>query len=455
MLSADCGLEKLKKYDILYMNAGRTIARPVTIKANIKYQQNKLTRERKQITMESVKERFLRYVAINTESAEAAVVPSTECQRDLAVLLAKELRKMGASNVRYDETHCYVYATIPANCETDAPALGFIAHMDTSPAISGANVKARCVPNYDGSDICLNEALDIVLSVNDFPEMKEYVGQELIVTDGTTLLGADDKAGVAEIMTMAEYLLTHPEIPHGTIQIGFTPDEEVGAGVDFFDVEGFGAAYAYTVDGGRLGELEYENFNAAGAKVTIQGCSIHPGSAKDRMVNAILVGMELQSLLPVQQNPAYTEAYEGFYHLDSMSGTVESAKLDYIIRDHDREKFEQKKNMFAAVCDFLNLKYGEGTVNAVIRDSYYNMKEQILPHMELIDNACEAMKKLGITPIITPVRGGTDGARLSYMGLPCPNLCTGGHNCHGKYEFVSVDAMEKIVALLVELAKVR
>ena len=402
--------------------------------------------------MQSVKERFLRYVAINTESAEAAVVPSTECQRDLAVLLVKELKEMGASNVRYDETHCYVYATIPANCETDAPVLGFIAHMDTSPALSGANVKARCVPDYDGEDIVLNEALNIVLTVSDFPELKHYTGKELIVTDGTTLLGADDKAGVAEIMAMAEYLLTHPEIKHGAIQIGFTPDEEVGAGVDFFDVEGFGADLAYTVDGGRLGELEYENFNAAGAKVTIQGMSIHPGSAKDRMVNAILVGMELQSLLPVQQNPAYTEGYEGFFHLDSMSGSVELAKMDYIIRDHDKAKFEIKKKLFADACDFLNKKYGEGTVNAVIRDSYYNMKEQILPHMELIDNACAAMKKLGIEPIIVPVRGGTDGARLSFMGLPCPNLCTGGHNCHGKFEFICVESMEKTTELLVELA---
>lgn len=402
--------------------------------------------------MQSVKERFLRYVAINTESAEASVVPSTECQRDLAVLLVKELEEMGASNVRYDKTHCYVYATIPANCETKAPALGFIAHMDTSPALSGANVKARCVTDYDGEDIVLNDALNIVLSTTDFPELKEHTGKELIVTDGTTLLGADDKAGVAEIMTMAEYLLTHPEIKHGTIQIGFTPDEEVGAGVDFFDVKGFGAQFAYTVDGGRLGDLEYENFNAAGAKVTIQGLSIHPGSAKDRMINAILVGMELQQLLPVQQNPAYTTGYEGFYHLDSMTGTVEKAKLDYIIRDHDRTKFENKKKLFAEACEYLNRKYGEGTVSVVIRDSYYNMKEQILPHMELIDNACAAMKKLGIEPIIKPVRGGTDGSRLSYMGLPCPNLCTGGHNCHGKFEYICVDSMEKTVALLVELA---
>ena len=403
--------------------------------------------------MESVKERFLRYVAINTESAEADTVPSTACQHDLARLLTKELQEMGASHVRYDETHCYVYATIPANCETAAPALGFIAHMDTSPAISGANVNARCVPGYDGGDICLNEELGIVLSPADFPEMKHYVGQELIVTDGTTLLGADDKAGVAEIMTMAEYLLTHPEIPHGTIQIGFTPDEEVGCGVDFFDVEGFGADFAYTVDGGMIGEIEYENFNAAGARVTIQGRSIHPGSAKGRMVNAILVGMELQSLLPVQENPAYTEMYEGFYHLDSMSGNVETAKLDYIIRDHDREKFEQKKKLFAAACDYLNVKYGEGTVNAVIRDSYYNMKEKIVPHMELIENACAVMNELGIEPIISPVRGGTDGARLSFMGLPCPNLCTGGHNYHGKYEYVCTESMEKVVKLLIGLAR--
>ncbi len=405
--------------------------------------------------METVKERFLRYIAINTESAESDTVPSTGRQRDLAALLAKELKEMGASRVRYDETHCYVYATIPSNLDHPSVSIGFIAHMDTSPAISGANVRARCVPDYDGGDICLNKELGIVLSPSDFPEMKRYIGKELIVTDGTTLLGADDKAGVAEIMTMAEYLLTHPEISHPAIQIGFTPDEEVGRGVDFFDVENFGADVAYTVDGGGLGELEYENFNAAGVKVTIQGRGIHPGSAKGRMVNAILVGMELQSLLPVQENPAYTEGYEGFYHLDSITGNVESAKMDYIIRDHDRTKFEQKKELFTAACDYLNRKYGEGTVTAAIQDSYYNMKEKILPHMDLIDNACAMMRELGIEPVISPVRGGTDGARLSFMNLPCPNLCTGGHNYHGKYEYICTESMEAVVKLLAGLAKKR
>ncbi len=405
--------------------------------------------------MESVKERFLRYIAIHTESAEADTVPSTSRQHDLARLLANELNEIGASNVHYDEEHCYVYATIPATSEVEMPVLGFIAHMDTSPAISGENVKARCVPDYDGNDIVLNDELNIVLSPSVFPEMTRYIGKELIVTDGTTLLGADDKAGVAEIMTMAEYLLAHPEIPHGTIQIGFTPDEEVGCGVDFFDVENFGAEFAYTVDGGMLGEIEYENFNAAGARVTIQGKSIHPGSAKNQMVNAILVGMELESLLPVQEKPAFTEGYEGFFHLDSMTGNVESAVLDYIIRDHDIEKFEQKKALFAAACDYLDVKYGAGTVNPVIRDSYYNMKEKIVPHPELIDNVCTVMKELGIEPIITPIRGGTDGARLSFMGLPCPNLCTGGHNFHGKYEYICTQSMEKIVELLVKLVTVK
>ena len=401
--------------------------------------------------MMTVLERFLNYVKIDTEAKdEQEMVPSTSKQRNLAELLAKELKEMGASNVRIAE-HCYVYATIPSNTDKKVPALGFVSHMDTSPAMSGKDVKPRVVEKYDGGDIVLNEALGITLSPKRFPKLRNSIGDDLVVTDGTTLLGADDKAGIAEIMTMAEFLLTHKEIPHGDIQIGFTPDEEVGRGVDFFDVKGFGAEFAYTVDGGTLGEIEYENFNAAGARVKIQGTSIHPGYAKGKMLNAILLGMELQNMLPVAQNPAYTEGYEGFYHLDHISGGVEEATMAYIIRDHDRQKFEEKKDYFKKVCDYLNEKYGEGTFTLEMKDSYYNMKEMVEPHMHLIDNAKKAMQELGIKPLIRPIRGGTDGARLSYMGLPCPNLCTGGENYHGKYEYVSVQSMEKTVEILLKI----
>ncbi len=399
----------------------------------------------------TVLERFLNYVKIDTQSKDdQEMVPSTSKQRNLAEVLVKELKEMGASNVRLSD-NCYVYATIPATIDEKVPSIGFISHMDTAPAMTGTDVKPRVVKNYDGKDIVLNEELGIVLSPNQFSRLKDRVGEDLVVTDGTTLLGADDKAGVAEIMTMAEYLLTHKDIPHGEIQIGFTPDEEVGRGVDFFDVKGFGADFAYTVDGSTLGEIEYENFNAANAKVKIKGRSIHPGSAKGKMVNAILVAMELQSMLPVEQNPAYTEMYEGFYHLDQINGDVEDASMVYIIRDHDRDKFEEKKEYFKRVCDFLNEKYGAGTIKVQINDNYYNMKEKVEPHMHLIDNAKKAMEELGITPIISPIRGGTDGARLSYMGLPCPNLCTGGDNYHGKYEYVSVNAMEKTVEILLKI----
>jgi len=404
--------------------------------------------------MSKVTERLLKYVSFDTESAEEMEqVPSTEKQFRLAEYLVEELKAIGAQDVELSD-HCYVYATIPATTEEDLPVLGFIAHMDTSPALSGANVKARIIENYDGEDVVLNQEKNILLSTVEFPELTGYKGQTLIVTDGTTLLGADDKAGVAEIMTMAEQLLAHPEIKHGKIRIGFTPDEEVGRGVDFFDVDGFGADYAYTVDGGALGELEYENFNAASGKVRIHGKSIHPGSAKGKMVNAILVGMEFQSLLPVFQNPIYTEGYEGFFHLDGMHGGVEEAEMFYIIRDHDNEKFEEKKQMFATCAEFLNKKYGSGTVEIEVIDSYQNMKEMLEPNMHLIENAKKAMEELGITPIITPIRGGTDGARLSYMGLPCPNLCTGGHNFHGKYEYIVVESMEKIVDLLHKIVEI-
>ena len=403
--------------------------------------------------MEDVKEKFLRYVAVDTQSAEADCVPSTEKQFHLAEMLRDELRKMGAADVRMDEEHAYVYACLPATSEKEIPALGFIAHMDTSPALSGENVKARCIPDYDGKTICLNEEKGIFMSPEDFPALTGYAGKELIVTDGTTLLGADDKAGVAEIMCMAEYLLEHPEIPHGRIAIGFTPDEEVGRGVDFFDIPAFGAESAYTVDGGALGGIEYETFNAASARVRIRGKSIHPGDAKNKMLNALRIASELDRLLPEAERPEHTEGYEGFYHLDALSGNVESAVMDYIIRDHDKAKFEAKKAFFAGTCSFLNRKYGEGCVTAEIRDSYYNMKDVLQNHMELVERACSAMREIGVEPVITPVRGGTDGCRLSYSGLPCPNLCTGGHNYHGKYEYIVVESMRKVVELLIALAK--
>ncbi|MBE5865019.1 MAG: peptidase T [Lachnospiraceae bacterium] len=398
----------------------------------------------------SVIDRFMRYVQVDTQSdEESSTVPSTMKQHDLARILVQELKELGACEITYDETHCYVYASIEASKGYEnSPVLGFIAHMDTLPAVTGANVQPRIVECYDGGDIVLNKELNIVMKTTDFPGLLKHVGKDLVVTDGTTLLGADDKAGIAEIMAMAEYLMKHPEIKHGKIRIGFTPDEEIGCGADYFDVELFGADYAYTVDGGPLGELEYENFNAAGAKLMIHGRSVHPGDAKDKMKNAILIAQEFQSLLPVEQNPMYTEGYEGFFHLDHISGTVEEAVAEYIIRDHDRTLFEEKKELFMSCADFLNRKYGAGTVVVEMKDSYYNMREVLEPHMHLIDRASESMRELGIEPVISPIRGGTDGARLSFMGLPCPNLCTGGENYHGRYEFACVQSMEAVVKLL-------
>ena len=416
--------------------------------------------------MTTAVERFLKYVSYDTQSDEAYdTCPSTKKQLLLANELKRELEEMGASDVRMSK-YGYLFARIPDNTgstsahsasgvgqKTTIPALGFISHMDTAPSLTGTNVKPRIVQAYDGKDIVLNAEKQIVMKVSEFPFLADLKGQDLIVTDGTTLLGADDKAGVAEIMTMAEYFLSHPEIPHGEICIGFTPDEEIGRGADRFDVKDFGAAVAYTVDGGPIGEIEYENFNAASGKVRIQGASIHPGDAKLKMKNAILIGMEFQSLLPVFENPMYTEGYEGFYHLDEMSGNVEEAQLNYIIRDHDHEKFEQKKKFFAEAADFLNRKYGKGTVIAEVTDSYYNMKEKIEPYLFLIENVKTCMKKLDIEPHIQPIRGGTDGARLSFMGIPCPNLCAGGHNFHGRYEYCCVESMEKITQLLILLAQ--
>lgn len=396
----------------------------------------------------SVLERFLRYIAIDTESKERVnAIPSTEKQFNLANVLAEELKSIGAADVKVDE-HCYVYGTIPATTDKEIPVLGFIAHMDTSPAYSGANVNPQFVRNYDGKDILMNEKTGLTMKVEDYPDLLNYVGQDLITTDGDSLLGADDKAGIAEIMALAEYLLAHPEIPHGTIKIGFTPDEEVGHGTDAFDLAYFGAEVAYTIDGGGLGELEYENFNAAGAAVHIHGSSIHPGSSKNKMKNAVLMAMEFQNMLPVFENPMYTEGYEGFFHLNEITGDVENTTMYYIIRDHDMEKFLAKKAFMQNVADYMNKRYGAGTVELDMRDNYYNMKEKIAPHMYLIDLAKEAMLELGITPLVCPIRGGTDGARLSYQGLPCPNLCTGGHNFHGKYEFICIQSMEKMVELL-------
>ena len=396
--------------------------------------------------MEKIEERFLRYVAVDTESAEEVEqVPSTERQHDLARMLCRELQEMGFE-AEHDE-HCYVYGTIPGN-RPDAPVIGFIAHMDTSPDMSGKDVKAKIV-RFTGEDILLNAEKGIVLSVKDYPSLEKYRGEDIICTDGTTLLGADDKAGVAEIMTLAQFYAENPDVPHGTIKIGFTPDEEVGNGPKYFDVKKFGADFAYTLDGGELGEIEYENFNAAAMKVQVKGLGIHPGSSKNKMVNASLIAIEFDSLLPAQQRPAFTEGYEGFFHLHSMQGEVESATLTYIIRDHDAAKFAAKKALALAAGEYLNKKYGEGTVTVEIKDSYRNMAEIIRQHYHLIDNARAAMQAIGVTPVTMPIRGGTDGATLSYMGLPCPNLCTGGANFHGRFEYIPVQSME----LTYEIAK--
>ena len=398
----------------------------------------------------TVVERFLKLVSYPTTSDEASeTCPSTARQLALAQELVRQMQDMGIADAHVDQDG-YVYGTVPANCDKKIPVYGLIAHMDTSPDAPGENIRARITEPYDGGDIVLNEEKHIMLSPKEYPQLKNSVGKRLIVTDGTTLLGADDKAGVAEILSAAQLLLTS-EKPHGTVKLAFTPDEEIGRGADRFDVKGFGADYAYTVDGGALGELEYENFNAASAKIEICGKSIHPGSAKGQMVNAALVAMELHGLLPALETPYYTEKYEGFYHLDSLRGDVEQAVAEYLVRDHDRAAFERKKEFMQECAALLNRKYGEGTVKAEITDSYYNMKEKILPHMHLVEHARRAMEAVGVRPEIIPVRGGTDGARLSFMGLPCPNLCAGGHNFHGKYEYVPVRSLEKISAILQEI----
>ena len=397
--------------------------------------------------MEKVWERFLRYVKYDTESDEfSETCPSTPNQKVLGKALVEEMLAMGIQDAHMDENG-YVYGTVPG--DPAKPTIGLIAHMDTAPAFSGKNVQPRVI-DYAGGDIVLNVEKNIVMKASEFETLLNHQGKRLIVTDGTTLLGADNKAGVAEILTAAQVLLTSKE-SHATLKIAFTPDEEIGRGADLFNVAGFGADYAYTVDGGPLGELEFENFNAAGATVNFQGISIHPGSAKNKMVNAQLIAMEFQGMLPVHQRPEATEGYEGFFHLTDMSGTEETAQLRYIIRDHDMDKFLSKKKLMENIAAFLNQKYGEGTVSLEIRDSYFNMREKIEPCMYIIDRAMDAMKKLGIGPKINPIRGGTDGARLSFMGLPCPNLCTGGENFHGKFEFIPIEDMEKVTELLVEI----
>lgn len=397
--------------------------------------------------IESVSQRFLRYVGFDTQSDETSTTcPTTAKQKLLGAALVAEMKAMGISDAFMDDFG-YVYGTVPG--DPGLPVIGLIAHMDTSPDAPGNDIKARIV-EYTGEDICLNGEKGIFLRESDYESLANHHGKHLIVTDGTTLLGADDKAGVAEILTAAEYLLTSG-IRHATLKIGFTPDEEVGSGADHFDVAAFGADYAYTVDGGTVGEIEYENFNAAGARAVFHGLNIHPGSAKNKMVNSQLIAMEFQSMLPASQRPEHTCGYEGFFHLTEMKGEVEESQLSWIIRDHDMEMFNRKKELMVSVADFINKKYGEGTVELTIRDSYFNMKQCIEPVMYVVERAKQAMEAVGMTAREVPIRGGTDGARLSYMGLPCPNLCTGGENYHGRFEYIPVEDMEQCVKMLIQI----
>lgn len=401
--------------------------------------------------METVLDRFLRYVKVDTRSDESSgLSPSTTGQMELAQMLAKELKELGLYNIRLDDRG-YLMAELPANTDKDLPTVGFIAHLDTSPDVSGTDVNPQVFVNYDGQDLVLKESENIVLKVQEYPELTDYMGQTIITSDGNTLLGADDKAGVAAIMTAMASIINKPELKHGRIVIGFTPDEEIGRGADFFDVAEFGADFAYTVDGGPTGELEYENFNAAMARVDVHGINIHPGSAYMRMKNALTIAMEFNSLLPVQQRPEYTRDYEGFYHLTRMEGSVDSAKMVYIIRDHKRDEFEKKKEYMENCVAFLNDKYGQSTLKITIMNQYYNMREKIEPVFHVVDLAKQAMADRGIVPRIQPIRGGTDGARLSYMGLPCPNLFTGGHNFHSQHEFVSLESMEAAAGVIMRI----
>lgn len=402
---------------------------------------------------EKILERFLRYVKTDTQSKpDSSQFPSTDKQLQFAKTLADELKNAGLTDISLDEK-AYVMATLPANVDFNVPVIGFLSHMDTSPDMSGTHVNPQVVNNYNGEDILLNKSSGLTLKTADFPEIKQYKGQTIITTDGTTLLGADDKAGIAEIITAMEYLVSHPEIKHGIIKVGFTPDEEVGRGVDFFDVKKFGAGYAYTMDGGELGELEYENFNAAKARVSIQGRNVHPGTAKNKMINSLLVAGEFNNLLPVEQRPEFTSDYEGFFHLTRLEGTVENSVIDYIIRDHDRTKFENKKALMHDIAGLLNRKYPDGTIKLEIQDQYFNMREKIEPVFHILEIARKAFEDLGIQPKIIPVRGGTDGSRLSFMDLPCPNIFAGGHNFHGKFEYVPLESMVAATNVIIRIVE--
>lgn len=404
---------------------------------------------------EKILEKFLRYISVDTASdPESNSQPSTAKQLDLSRMLLKELKELGVADATLDE-HGYVMATIPSNLPAGkkVPVIGFIAHVDSAPDAPGAGVNPQIIYNYNGEDIVINSERGMVMRVEEFPELAGYKGQTLITTDGNTLLAADDKAGIAEIMTAVEFIMKNPDFMHGEIKIGFTPDEEIGRGVDKFDVKRFGAEYAYTLDGGEIGELEYENFNAAGAKIFIQGRNIHPGYAKDKMINAIILGTEFNALLPVEQRPEFTQHYEGFFHIIRFDGTVEEAMIQYIIRDHDSEKFEFKKNLIEESVTYMNKKYGEGTFRLELKDQYYNMRKQVEPHYHIVEKAVEAMEMAGVKPHIKPIRGGTDGARLSFMGLPCPNIFAGGHNFHGRYEYIPLESMEKATEVILNIVK--
>jgi len=402
----------------------------------------------------NITERFLNYVSYNTTSDDQTkLTPSTPGQMIFAQYLVEELKSIGLQDVDLDKNG-YIMATLPANTDKEIPTIGFISHMDTSPDMSGKNIKARIVENYNGNDILLNEEKVIVLETEKYPEILQYKGQDIIVTDGTTLLGADDKAGITEIVSAMEYLIAHPEIKHGKIRVGFTPDEEIGQGADHFDVPKFGAEWAYTLDGGEIGELEFENFNAAAAKITFKGLNVHPGYAKHKMLNSMRVAHQFVSMLPRHETPEHTEKYEGFYHLVGMEGTVEQSSLSYIIRDHDRDRFERRKKEVQHITNKINAEFGEGTATLELRDQYYNMREKVEPVMHIVDLAFEAMEAVGVKPNVKPIRGGTDGARLSFEGLPCPNIFAGGHNFHGRFEYVPVQSMEKAMMVIVKIAEI-
>ena len=399
-------------------------------------------------------ERFLKYVSIHTTSDEnTGLVPSTPQQMEFAKILAEELKDMGMQDVSLDKKG-YLMATLPSNIDKDVPTVGFISHLDTSPDMSGKNVKPRIVENYDGNDIVLNEKENIVLSPKQFPELTMYRGQSLVVTNGLTLLGADDKAGIAEIMTAMDYFIKNPDVKHGKVRIVFNPDEEIGLGAHHFDVEKFGCQFAYTMDGGEIGELEYENFNAAGAKVTFYGTNVHPGYAKNKMVNSMKIATKFMATVPANESPEYTDGYEGFYHLTGIWGDVEKTTISYIIRDHDRKKFEERKAHLQMLVDKINSEFGDNTATLEVKDQYYNMKEKVEPVKYIVDIASEAIRQAGVEPKVKPIRGGTDGAQLSFKGLPCPNIFAGGHNFHGKYEFVPIQSMEKATEVVKNIIKI-